>query len=279
MTDKFAALVDNFDLDEEFEVSFESIKAEMQAMMVNGSIGTAAELGFESYNAVIEEYRENRSDDRPSMKAAAENFEANEESEEVAEEVLGKVRALIFDALTQNPEVAVLLYSGLKDYAQDHVKVYRDAVLRGYMNESDEDSSDDDFVLRMTREELDSLKTLTESFLSIAEVSDQSVDIPRKQTKTGKQGNPKFASIKGYGEQGTTDTSVTEVRFTYTLDDEEIDAYTLADVALWHVSDAENVYSSSDIAKIVRQQIGNKPQADGWTIEVNGKVLTATPRN
>lgn len=255
-------------------VSLQTIIAETQRMIANGEVGPAAEYAFGVFESIVENYRENRSSDKPSMKKAAEAFEPTNELEEAAADVLAEIRQIVFREISQSPELSVLLYQGLKDYAQDHVKEYRDAVLRGVLGELIEDTDDeDDYVLPLSREELLSLKTHVESLAKLAENFGQSADLPVRE----KTGNIKFANTKGYGEDAAVSSDVDVTKFTYSLDGEEIPASTLADVALWHVSSANEVYTPSDIMRLVRAQHGNKVQAEGWAIDVNGRVLEAKP--
>jgi hypothetical protein len=247
--------------------SFDTVKTEIMNL-ISTDVESAAKIGFDFFNAEVARVREARASDTPSIKKAAESFEPSDELAEEVEAVADEVRGLVHGLIQEAPFASVLIYEFLKEYASDSVKIYRDAVLRGYLSEEDDSESVE--ISATSLDDMKALRTLVEGVVHMATLQSIEVDLPRK-----KNGNLNFASLNRYEGTSSEDSDVTVTKFRYYVDGELSERTRLAELALWELSSASVTVRASDIHEARRAASGNESMAKDYVVNINGHELRA----
>lgn len=230
---------------------------------------------FAVLNGALERVRKVRSTATVGVKKAVEMVSQNKETVSLASEVADKVRTVVFEAIEQNHDLALLLPDHF-GFIVDEIRDVRALVMEGLDIEDDdeetEDVSEDVEVARLASDSIRNFSTL----LGMHGLSLE--DLPGIMLRKNKKNEvalslPKVPSIGNEDKVPTTGGKpLSGSQFRYRLNGQEVKVTGFNRLATFHCSTHTLRINGSELRDLIKRQTGKE-----WSDPSNSKFTIKVP--
>lgn len=235
------------------------------------------------YEDAAKSYRDAGDKSTTGIKAVVAKVKADEPATvNLNNDLVNKLRSLIYEVLLNDPAVSVLLFDSIQEL-KDGISAFRQEAIK--LVTVDETDSDDEAVdTEQLFEDVEFLHKALGNFVNFAQMNGLEVrDLPSSIREVNKKSNkvevklprkPNGPDTKEGDSQKGRHAAIYKMH--YTLNDEEIpQGISLNRLALFYCSTPSEWINGSELMDLVQKETGDSWGASDWSIEVPGGILKA----